>query len=588
MKPHDMPTVAVIADAHLHDMESDYDGASIAIDGRQLTLRSWADTRLSSRVFNESHMALMGALTDIVKREVKHVVLLGDYADDGQIEAIERVVSILRHFKNEHAVNFYAIPGNHDFYGPVGKHQSTRFAVSAQHTVLVTSDPETAEQESDSAVLTRKMFCLGAPDGLLPMADFGLFRQSEYLHWETPFGTSDAIETRRYPATSSDRLVTHQLMDASYLVEPSPGLWLLMIDANVFEPRNGTWNINQKRAFKDSSDAGWNSMLRNKHYLFEWITDVCKRADEQGKNLLTFSHYPALDPFNDSSGGYAKLFGQTEVIRRQPGIRVAEKLLETGLRLHFGGHIHVNSVSRYSVKNKQLTHISVPSPVSCPAAYQLIQTTQNEVHVDTISLASLALDPNLINFYKEENLSSQEPIDAALNASNYGDFLYKRIHSRVLHRYFKKDWPNEIVQNIDGTSVADLMVLFQCQETSDDPLLLCATDISDNTVVVTDLQALLAQHEMAFESCRQHSMMELIVDWYCLRDAGNQAQSFINPDSMKMYQFLSTLYGDSTIVEVKSAADFFSIFLGMMNTSLQALSQNLSPRETIKLSPRPD
>lgn len=584
MKTLDIPTIAVIADAHLHDIDSDYDGAAIAINGRRLTLRSWADTRLSSRVFNESHMALMGALTDIVKRDTKHVVLLGDYADDGQIEAIQRVVAILRHFTKEHGVNFFAIPGNHDFYGPVGKHQSTRFAVSAQQTVLVTSDPETAKQEADSAVLTRKMFCLGAPEGLMPMADFGLFNRTEYLHWETPFGTSDELEARQYPATSSDGLITHQLMDASYLVEPSPGLWLLMLDANVFEPRNGTWNINQKRAFKDSSDAGWNSVLRNKPFLFEWIADVCKRAHQQGKNLLTFSHYPALDPFNDSSGGYAKLFGQSEIIRRQPGIAVAEKLLETGLQLHFGGHMHVNSVSRYTVKDQQLTHISVPSPVSCPAAYQLIQPGQNEVQVDTISLASLVLDSSLIDFYKAENLSSQEPIDSALNTANYGDFLYHRIYARVVYRYFKKDWPHEIVQNIDKTSVADLMVLFQRQKTSVDPLLLCTSDALDNKVIVASLHSLVSKYDIHFESLLSHSLLELIVDWYCLRDSGNQAHAFITPNKLKVYRFLSAHYGDTTIAEIKNTTDFFSIFLGMMQTSLHALSLAPSSRETVILT----
>lgn len=588
MNSLDLPSVAVIADAHLHDIESDYDGASIDIDGRRLTLRSWADTRRSSRVFNESHTALVGALTDLVKRDIKHVVLLGDYADDGQIEAIGRVVTILRHFKKEHGLNFLAVPGNHDFYGPVGKHQSTRFAVSAQQSVLVSSDSETAEQEPDSAILTRKMFCLGAPEGLLPMAEFGFFRQTDYIHWETPFGTSDSFEARRYPATSSDGHTTHQLVDASYLVEPSPGLWLLMLDANVFEPRNGTWNINQKRAFKDSSDAGWNSVLRNKPYLFEWITDVCKRANAQDKNLLTFSHYPTLDPFNDSSGGYAKLFGQTEIMRRQPGISVAEKLLETGLQLHFGGHMHVNGISRYTVKDEQLTNISVPSPVSCPSAYQLIHASSDEVHVDTISLASLPLDPSLISFYKEENLSSLETIDVALNATDYGDFLYKRIHGRVLHRYFKKDWPKEIVQHIDGASVADLMVLFQCQETSDVPVLLCATDVSDKTNILANLRLLVTQHDMVLEDFLRHNMMELIVDWYCLRDAGNQASAYIDPSRIKRYRFLSTYYGDATVPEVNSTADFFAILLGMMQSSLQVLSQNPTSRETIKLAHRPD
>ena len=204
-----------------------------------------------------------------------------------------------------------------------------------------------------------------------------------------------------------------------------------------------------------------------------------------------------------------------------------------------------------------------------------------------ISLASLALDSTLINFYKEENLWSQDAIDLALDASDYGDFLYKRIYGRVLHRYFKKDWPKEIVQHIDDASIGDLMVLFHCQETSDEPVLLCATDVLDNPIILANLRLLVAQHDMVFEDFLSHNMMELIVDWYCLRDAGNQACAFITPSRIKVYRFLSTHYGDATVAEVKSTADFFAIFLGMMHASLEALSHNMTSRETIKLATKP-
>lgn len=584
MKTIDIPPVAVIADAHLHDIESNYDGASITINSRRLTLRSWADTRQSSRVFNESYAALVGALTDIVNRGVQHVVLLGDYADDGQIEAVEKTACVLQRFKKNHGLNFYAIPGNHDFFGPVGKHQSTRFAVSAQHSVLVTSDAEAAAQEPASAVLTRKMFCLGAPEGLLPMAEFGLFPQPQYLHWETPFGSSDSIETRRYTATSADGLNRHQLVDASYLVEPSPGLWLLMLDANVFEPKNGKWDIRQKKAFKDSSDAGWNSVLRNKPYLLEWIRDVCRRARKLEKNLLTFSHYPTLDPFDDHASGYEKLFGHCEILKRQPGIGVAEKLLETGLELHFSGHMHVNSVSRYATKNSQFTNICVPSTVSCPAAYQVIQCAGNEVHVDTVSLASQSLDPALMNFYKQESLWRQEPADVALDATHYGDFLYRRIRSRVLYRYLRKDWPGEIVQHLQDSSVVDLMILLQRQETSLTPLLLCASNPLNQTDTISNLRSLIEKNDMNFDDFSHHSMMDLIVNWYCLRDVGNQAHCFISSELITMYRFLSKHFGDATVSQVENTADFFLIFLAMLDNPLKALSQTPSSRETIKLS----
>lgn len=58
----ELPTIAVIADAHFHDIYSDYGCTGITIDGKQLTLRSWQDTRKSPRVFNESGNALRQTL----------------------------------------------------------------------------------------------------------------------------------------------------------------------------------------------------------------------------------------------------------------------------------------------------------------------------------------------------------------------------------------------------------------------------------------------------------------------------------------------------------------------------------------------
>ena len=49
-----------------------------------------------------------------------------------------------------------------------------------------------------------------------------------------------------------------RMIDASYLVEPVDGLWLLSIDANVFEPRDGDLDPAAEASYIDSTDAGWN------------------------------------------------------------------------------------------------------------------------------------------------------------------------------------------------------------------------------------------------------------------------------------------------------------------------------------------
>lgn len=61
-----------------------------------LSLRTFADTAASTRVFNESYPAFIATLEDIVRRGISTVVLLGDYSDDGQPGAVTALKRILQ------------------------------------------------------------------------------------------------------------------------------------------------------------------------------------------------------------------------------------------------------------------------------------------------------------------------------------------------------------------------------------------------------------------------------------------------------------------------------------------------------------
>lgn len=63
-----LPSVAVIADAHFHDTAADFGFPGIEVDGERITMRSWSDTRRSTRVFNESADALHAALEEVRQR----------------------------------------------------------------------------------------------------------------------------------------------------------------------------------------------------------------------------------------------------------------------------------------------------------------------------------------------------------------------------------------------------------------------------------------------------------------------------------------------------------------------------------------
>ena len=575
----DLPAIAVIADAHFHDTNSDYGVAcTTIIDGKRLTLRSWKDTRRSSRVFNEGRDALITTLTDIQQRGIRHVVLLGDYTDDGQIESTKLLANLIHHYRRKYDIAFYAIPGNHDCYGPVGKHQSTRFVTTPGESVLVTSDAEVAATESATAVLTRNMYCEGSPEALRPMAEFGLFKQPEYLHWETPFGLLDSPKSRMFDAHSADGSVVHSLMDSSYLVEPCEGLWLLMIDANVYEPRNGRTDRTRKNTFFNSSDAGWNSVLRVKPFLIDWITDVCARAESSGKQLLAFSHYPILDTI-DTHAAETRLFGNSEVARRTPDAQVAHALLATGLRIHFSGHMHVNNEAHTRTDQRQLSNIAVPSIVAFPAAYKIIQPTSNLTRITTIPIDSMPIDPILIKAYSEENKASGSEDESALGARTYGDFLNKKMHTLVKHRYLKKDWPEDIAHQIDNTTAIDLAYFLLMQGTGSK-----AINFGPMKELLTpELQNGFDEHAVRYrltsadlECC---SMMSLIEDWYRLRLAGPLAGSYVSAHKITIYNCLAGIVTMPEPAVIDSHAAFFSLFLSVFKRSIESLNATTSDTE---------
>lgn len=554
MLTRSLPSVAVIADAHFHDTSADFGFSGIEIDGGRLTMRSWNDTRQSTRVFNESADALHAALDEVQRRGIRHVVLLGDYTDDGQRATSETLKGILQRHSDTYGTAFYALPGNHDIFGPRGRHHTKEFLAENGRALSVTSDARLA---SERTVFSERMYCEGYPTGLGPMARFGYFRRPEYLHWETPFGLSDAPEDRLYDARSPDGSNIYQLMDASYLVEPEPGLWLLMIDANIFEPLDGTFEAGEEAAFTDSTSGGWNALLRSKPFLIDWIADVSRRAQTLGKMLLGFSHYPALDPFDGATGAESTLFGETNVVRRTPRKAVEDALLKAGLNLHFSGHLHVEGVTQRGEGDRSLTNIAVPSLVAFPPAFKVVHPVQQEIAVETVEMAALPANARLGRGYAREAVLAGEEADPAFETEDYGRFL--RAHKRALvrHRYFAKEWPSDIVTAIADRSVADIVTL----------------------VGGDGWQPADAALSSALP------MFELIADWYCLRQGAGLALPHIEAERLALYRALAVRFGRDPENHDGSLESFLRIFFGALGLFLDR-AEDSAGQVTIQFAPR--
>ncbi|OYU38890.1 MAG: metallophosphoesterase [Pseudorhodobacter sp. PARRP1] len=522
--------VAVLADVHFHDPQGDFGGAGLVVDGVRLAMRSWADTRTAARAFNETAGALRAALDEIAAAGVRHVVLAGDYSDDGQAENIRRLVHVLAEYEARHGLRFYALPGNHDLYGPHGKHVSTRFVSGVGRTQLVTSDPE---QDEPGAVVTPAMRCAGQPEALRAMARFGFFRRQEDLHWETPFGQDDRPEARMYDAVSADGSVTQRLMDGSYLVEPEAGLWLLMIDANVFEPRNGRLDATRKKAFIGPSDAGWNAVLRVKPFLLTWIAKVTARANALGKTLVTASHYPVLDPFQDSAGSERALFGASANVRRTPGLAVAQALISAGLRWHMGGHMHVNSTTR--TPDGGLTDLSLPALAAFPPAFKIIRASSETVQVETISLGDVPPDHGIAAVYMAEGQPAPLTLGALLVAQ-------RRMY--VAERRLLHDWPSPERALVLRLDVAGFVAL-----------------------AGGEIGAFARRHGLAVAKIAAQPLVEVIVDAYLIKVAGSLGKRWIDEESLSICRALAADFGVETADPAQSPLQFLMRFLSVLKLS---------------------
>lgn len=498
--------IAVIADPHFHDVAS-WPG----LEGP--AFRSFADSIASTRVFNESGPALRALLDDIVRRGIALVIIAGDLSDDGQRATMAKTATLLDDYSRRHGLRFLATPGNHDLYGIHGRHQSRRFLTSDGSHVLVTSDVDVPQGDSVARFVTADMYCSGYAKALADMASFGFFRRASDLHWECPFGRDDDLGKRSFVIRSADGATERHMIDASYLVEPVAGLWVLSLDANVFEPRNGNLDPVAEVSYHDSTSAGWNAMLRHKPFIFDWMSDVARRAREQNKKLIVFSHYPMINPSNGALADEMALFGMTDSLRRVPVRAVAETVAATGIKVHFSGHLHVNHTAAYRDTDEFLVNVAVPSMVAFPPAYKLVDLEAERLTVETALIDDVPGYDVAFPFYRAETDS-----EGLTGAADHVDFLDRHLALLVRERYLPKEWPADLAH------LAPMLGLAELDRLAGEPRSLLAEEIGPR---VPDGQL---------------TLLDMITDWYRLRKANSLALDFISPERIARYRALVRRY----------------------------------------------
>ncbi|MGB3176997.1 MAG: metallophosphoesterase [Albidovulum sp.] len=562
--------IAVIADAHFHDLYGDYGLAGNGRAAPPIAMRRLAETARSTRVFNESHAALCYTLEDIGKRGIEHVVLLGDYSDDGQIETLNALRDLLDRYSKRFGFQYYATVGNHDIFGPDGRHRTKRFRNSNGGYDVVTSDPDFTDAKAGRVIVSPTMYCAGYPEGLHALQDVALFGARPDQHWETPFGAGSQSKARLYPALSGDGAECAWLMDASYLVEPFPGLWLMMIDANVFEPQIVNDGDSDRIVFADSTAAGWNAMLRQKPFVLSWMKDVAVRASTQGKHLLAFSHYPVLDPLDGTHEDEIALLGRTELTRRIPNVEVAEAIAATGVKVHFSGHLHVNDTARYAAAAGVVVNISMPSLVAYPAAYKIISIASTKLTVETFGIDDMPLDPGIMDIYRAE-VQSGLKAHRLTQCADYGAFLYEHISHLVARRHLRREWPQDLAALIHSLTLADVASLALR------PAGIAAHDMlaTIDTFRRPDRDAEIARFEMQSNLCcgmlAGIAALTFLEDWYRVKMGSDIAVAAIPSDRMKAYVAIAGLFATGGTGALDGAYHDLSILFRMFDKMIGGL-----------------
>lgn len=428
--------IAFISDVHIQD-----------VDGHAERVRSMEAQVQSTRLFNENYYAFLAALDDVARRDIRWVVLPGDLTDDGQFFNQQKIKELLNSYAAAKGMRFFVTTGNHDPALPLGLVKKNTHFLAA-----------------DGSRVTREDSCAGYVSQMECYTDFGFFPRKDDCYWESPF-TSYTYDKYAYEEACRESVLdkrTYTLCDsltatdASYLVEPVDGLWLLAIDGGVYLPKemkDGKWTY-------QGSSAGYNLVLKHKPFLLPWVRKVVEEARKRHKTLVAFSHYPLVD-FNDGvSESVHRMWGDRRFdLHRVPEAEVSEAFLQAGLRLHFAGHMHVNDTGIWEGKDgKHLYNIQVPSIATYVPAYKILTIESDEAfRVETVTLDTVPGFDSLFPLYRAEyqsdSLRGHLPVwnKEILSARTYGEFCDYQFRDLVHLRFIPRDLPESWRACLDFT-----------------------------------------------------------------------------------------------------------------------------------------
>lgn len=599
-------SIAFMPDIHFHDVYGHFeDGAFKGLathteQGAQYaTIRSMRAQLHSTRLFNENYFAFIAALDDIVKKNIKYVALPGDFSDDGQPLHMRGLKSILDKYHRDYGIEFFAAPGNHDptrpFSHPAGKFDY--LGKGGKEQPIFSEQHSYCQQKNDATNQEKPIICSDEVQelGYKPIMDLlrehGFYPKASYHYFETPFSSNTShydYLTAQQEAKFSKRHyeICHQgaggkykqahysdcypVTDTSYLVEPIAGLWLLAIDANVYQPKRGsTGNVQDADNFSGSSDAGYNKVITHKTHLLEWITDVARRARVQNKTLIAFSHFPMQEFYNGAAADIAQLMGEGSFqLKRNPTTSTSAMLANTGLNIHVAGHMHINDTGVYrGEQGKVLFNIQAPSLAAYMPAYKVLTIKpKQQIEVETVVLKNVPRFDELFSHYRAEwnYLHSINAPDIwnpeILRAKNYHQFTDWHLRELARLRFLPQEWPADLRQLLTRLTGEQMLVLSQLNaDISLHDVETFFDNKNQNEAMANAWQQATRQAEViarqkgvTLSSLAAWTGQDLSVDFYRLWNADQLALKDIDPQRFTHYELLAQQFMENTTDKVSA------------------------------------
>lgn len=561
--------IAFLADIHLQEVYADFTtekfkGVPHPLTGQLATIRTMGSQLNSTRLFNENYFALLAALEELAKKKVKLVVLPGDFTDDGQPMNVLALQKILQQYAKKYDMRFFITTGNHDPVSPFGGHGGKSDFLGTQGQNQAIASNATVFPALDAAI-SDQIYHWGYAEICEALADFGFFPAKKDLFWTHPFEEfnydSYAWTKAKHGASLDKRTyllpgTELRLPDASYLVEPLEGIWLLALDGNTYSPGTNTTNPTPEDWY--GSSVGANLSSKVKPYQLAWIEKIAAEAKKRGKRLISFSHYPLVDFHNGASEAMKDLFGKGKFqLSRAPETAVSEAYAQTGLQLHFAGHMHTNQTSLHRTEaGEQLINIQVPSLAAFPPAYKILEEKQpGQLYIQTEILEEVNRMDEFFELYSREHrwLATANP-KALWNKEilKAPDFLaYTQFHLRELIRlrFINSDWPKELGLLVNALDTRSLQQWAALPEEKKESYL---------------NQLLLDRQNQPADAIRVGSLME---DFYLIKNGADLGKSLIPKERLTSYSQVFTVTkaaNRKSNPHSNQLSDFLNLFCSLM------------------------